>query len=104
MSSKQFEVIEGGVGQQERLLQRLLSEPQSFEMTDFENLVENVFSSRLTYADIESMIAKRVRMNVKDALERDVILAIMNDDKSEASRLHDTIKRRNQLGLRVIYS
>jgi hypothetical protein len=102
MSTNKFELIEGGREENEKLFQRLLSEPQSFEQKEFENLVDSVFRDRLAFGDVETLIAKRIQSNVKDTLERDALLAIMNGDMEESSRLHNAIKRRNQLGLRVI--
>ena len=96
-----FQIIQGGT-QQEKLFQRLLSEPNTFEQKEFENLVDFTFRSRLSFGDIEALIAKRIQLSVKDTLERNTLLAIINGDTEGASRLHNAIKRRNQLGLRVI--
>ncbi len=101
MEKPPFQIIQGG-NQQEALFQRLLSEPQTFEQKEFENLVDFDFRSRLSFDDKEKLIAKRIQINVKDMLERNALLAIIDGDTDEASRLHDAIKRRNQLGLRVI--
>lgn len=102
MSRERFELIDGGRDEHEKLFQRLLNEPHTFEQKEFEFLVDSVFRSRLSFSDVESLIATRVQANVKDPLERNALLAIINGDIEESSRLHDAIKRRNQLGLRVI--
>ncbi len=101
MEKSQFLIIQGG-NQQEKLFQRLLSEPHTFEQKEFENLVDITFRSRLSFDDIEELISKRIQINVKDTLERNALLAIINGNIEESSRLHNAIKRRNQLGLRVI--
>jgi len=101
MVKTKFQIIQGG-NQHENLFQRLLSEPHAFEQKEFENLVDFVFRSRLSFRDIEALISKRIQSNVKDTLERNALLAIINGDIEESCRLHIAIKRRNQLGLRVI--
>ncbi len=101
MVKTHFQIIQGG-NQHEKLFQRLLSEPYAFEQKEFENLVDIVFRSRLTFGDIEGLIFKRIQRNVKDTLERNALLAIINGDIEGSSRLHIAIKRRNKLGLRVI--
>ena len=65
-------------------------------------LIDFVFRSRLTFGDIEGLIFKRIQTNVKDTLERNALFAIINGDIEESNRLHNAIKRRNKLGLRVI--
>jgi hypothetical protein len=101
MEKSLFQIIQGG-NQQEKLFQRLLNEPYTFEQKEFDNLVDITFRSRLSFSDIEVLISKRIQTNVKDTLERNALLAIINGDIEESSRLHNAIKRRNQLGLRVI--
>jgi hypothetical protein len=101
MVKPQIQIIQGG-NQLEKLFQRLLSEPHAFEQKDFENLIDFVFRSRLSFRDIEALIAKRIQINAKDTLERNTLLAIINGDIEGFNRLHNVIKRRNKLGLRVI--
>jgi hypothetical protein len=103
MEKPQFQIIQGrNQHENEKLFQRLLNEPHTFEQQEFENLVDYAFRSRLSFGDIERLIAKRIKTNVKDTLERNALLAIINGDIEESGRLHKVIKRRNQLGLRVV--
>jgi len=58
----------------------------------------------LRLADVEPLIARRLRCNAKDALERNLVLAIIDGDTDEYNRLSDVIGRRNSLSLKVISS
>lgn len=97
-------MIEGGRKEHEKLFQRLLDEPHTFDQLEFENLMGNTFKSRLSFNDEVRIIEKRLRKTTGDPLERDAVLAIIEGDDVGAIRLCNMLKRRNQLGLRVLVS
>ncbi len=96
---QQFSVIKGGRTEQERKKALLFATPEIFETAEFEKLCEEC---GLALADVEPLIARRIRHRATDALERDALLAIIEGDNAMADRLLGSIERRNELGLRVI--
>ena len=94
-----FTVIEGGKEELERKKRILFSSPELLEQQDFENLCDSL---GLHLADVEPLIARRVRLRAKDALERNALLAIINGSHDEARRLVVVMQKRNELGLSVI--
>lgn len=94
-----FTIIDGGKEELERKKRVMFSAPELLDQQDFENLCD---SPGLRLADVEPLIARRVRLRAKDALERDALLAIINGDIAEATRLTEAMQKRNNLGLRLI--
>jgi|UniRef100_E6QW66 hypothetical protein len=92
-------LIAGGKEELERKKRILFSTPEVLEQKEFENLCDSL---GLRLADVEPLIARRVRLRAKDALERNALLAIINGDLVEGTRLTEVIKKRNTLKLRLI--
>ena len=92
-------VIDGGKEDLERKKSVLFSRPEVLEQQEFERLCDVL---GLQLADVESLIARRVCLRAKDALERDALLAILNGNLEEAQKLVAVMQRRNDLGLSVI--
>ena len=60
-------------------------------------------SDSLTFIQACKSVARRLRESASaDVLEKDALLAIIEDDPQEAERLLQVMERRNALGLRVI--
>lgn len=98
---KQFTVIDGGKVELEQKKQVLFATPELLEQQEFENLCDDL---GLRLSDVAPLIERRVRINAKDALERNLVLSILDGDDDEYNRLSDLIGRRNSLSLKVISS
>ncbi|MDO9054371.1 MAG: hypothetical protein Q7U37_10660 [Gallionella sp.] len=96
-----FTVITGGKEELECKKHILFSTPEVLDQQEFESLCDSL---DLRLADVEPLIARRLRCNAKDALERNLVLAIIDGDTDEYNRLSDVIGRRNSLSLKVISS
>jgi len=96
-----FTVITGGKEELECKKHILFSTPEVLDQQEFESLCDSL---DLRLADVEPLIARRVRLRASDALERDALLAIINGNNEEAQRLVLVMQRRNELGLSVISS
>jgi len=96
-----FTVITGGKEELECKKRILFSTPEVLDQQEFESLCDSL---DLRLADVEPLIARRVRLRASDALERDALLAIINGNNEEAQRLVLVMQRRNELGLSVISS
>lgn len=96
-----FTVITGGKEELESKKRILFSTPEVLDQQKFESLCDSL---GLRLADVEPLIARRLRCNAKDALERNLVLAIIDGDTDEYNRLSDVIGRRNSLSLKVISS
>lgn len=96
-----FTVITGGKEELECKKRILLSTPEVLDQQEFESLCDSL---GLRLADVEPLIARRLRCNDKDALERNLVLAIIDGDTDEYNRLSDVIDLRNSLSLKVISS
>lgn len=94
-----FTLIVGGKEELGRKKHVLFSLPELLEQHEFENLCDSL---GLRLAEVEPLIARRVRLRAKDALERDALLAIIHGNHDEARRLVGVMQRRNELGLSVI--
>jgi hypothetical protein len=101
-SSMNLSVIDGGFDENEKLFNRIICEPQTFSLDEFKILIDERFRSRLNFNVIESLSYTRIQYLVRDTLERDLILAIMDGNDAETNRLQGVIERRNQLGIRVV--
>lgn len=96
-----FTVITGGKEELECKKRILFSTPEVLDQQKFESLCDSL---GLRLADVEPLIARRLRCNAKDALERNLVLAIIDGDTDKYNRLSDVIGRRNSLSLKVISS
>jgi len=96
-----FTVITGGKEELECKKHILFSTPEVLDQQKFESLCDSL---GLRLADVEPLIARRLRCNAKDTLERNLVLAIIDGDTDEYNRLSDVIGRRNSLSLKLISS
>jgi len=94
-----FTVIEGGKEELERKKRLLFNQPWVFDHDEFDRLCE-LF--RLSYSEIEGLIAERIRKRAKDPIERDALLAIIDGDQARFERLNAILERRKNLGIMVI--
>lgn len=92
-------LIEGGKAELAKQKHRLFNEPWVFDLDEFEQLCETF---GLSYPEIEGLVGERVRKLAEDPLERDALLAIIEDRHEEALRLLNAMEGRNQMGLSVI--
>lgn len=102
MIPKKLRVIEGS--RSERLLQRLLREPASFDEDTFDELLER-FRAEISPAAAYDLIVERLRrLPARSELEKQAVIAVATGDRATAARLRETIVRRNALGLRLVSS
>ena len=102
MASTPLILVEGGRAQRERLFQRLLAAPHSFDEAEFERLAES-FADRLSRAELYDLTTERLRrLDCPDKLEQRAVLAAATGDLAEAARLTKVLERRNALQLRLI--
>lgn len=92
----QFTVIDGGKFKLEQKKRVLFATPELLEQQEFENLCDAL---GLRLADIAPLIERRVRLNAKDTLERNLVLSILDGDDDEYNRLSNLIGRRNKLSV-----
>lgn len=92
-------VIDGGKEELERKKRLLFNQPWVFDHDEFDRLCE-LF--KLSYSEIEGLIAERIRKRAKDPLEREALLAIINGDHAKFERLNSILEKRKILGIKVI--
>ncbi|MEO1767958.1 hypothetical protein [Thiobacter aerophilum] len=94
-----FTVVDGGKEELERKKRLLFNQPWVFDHDEFDRLCE-LF--KLSYSEIEGLIAERIRKRAKDPLEREALLAIINGDHAKFERLNSILEKRKALGIKVI--
>jgi hypothetical protein len=92
-------VVNGGKEELERKKRLLFNQPWVFDGDEFDQLCE-LF--KLSYSEIEGLIAERIRKLAKDRLERDTLLAILDGDDAKFERLSSMLKKRKALGIKVV--
>ena len=97
--NKSFTIIEGGKAALEREKVRLFKSPQNFTHQEFDNLCDAL---KLELYDVENLIIRRLRANSKPSLEKKALLAILENNPTEARRLRQVLQNRNERGLSVV--
>ena len=88
-----FELIEGGRSNDQALFHRLMAEPQSFDQSELERLID-LFKDRLSLQEKMDIIERSIRhgRNAND-LENRALLAVIEGDRNKIEHLFDVIKQ-----------
>ena len=97
-----FTLIEGSKDENERLFQELIDAPHAFTLEEFDARIKR-FRDRLPFEAIDALFLRRVEnYPFKDALEQQMLLAILRGEYREYARLCAIHDKRERLGLKVL--
>lgn len=98
----ELKCVEGS--RDEQLWRRLLADPASFSMAEFELLTEVTFRDRLDHRQEWALMGRRLEAEYarSPSLEGEALLAMVNGDIETFQKLMGSLPRRSEAKLRVV--